>query len=185
MLSFHTKQQLFYYGECGDSITWSNDYNSDVLVLSGTGAMWNYDYRDLPAWDSYRIKTIHIPDGITSIGDHAFSSFKKMTSVSLPNSITHFGKYAFFSTELTSVTIPNFAYIDSYTFSRCIALSSVTIPDTVPFIGHDAFYNILVNSYNEYDNGLYLGNEFNPYSVLIIYKDISITSLHSFQYELI
>ena len=64
------------------------------------------------------IKKIVIPDGITSIGDFAFS-------------ICSF----------TSVIIPDSAmYIGSYAFAGCSNLINAIAPNNVWYIGHDAFY---------------------------------------------
>ena len=62
--------------------------------------------------------TYTIPQGITSIGDRAFSRCFSLTSVSIPDSVTSIGDRAFFC---------------------CISLTSVTIPDSVTSIGGGAF----------------------------------------------
>ena len=55
------------------------------------------------------------------------------------------------------------------------SLTSITIPDSITKIGINALgYSNF--SYNEYENGLYLGNSHNPYRVLVKVKDPSATS---------
>ena len=55
------------------------------------------------------------------------------------------------------------------------SLTSITIPDSITKIGRNALgYSNF--SYNEYENGLYLGNSHNPYLVLVKVKDPSATS---------
>ncbi|MBQ7788373.1 MAG: leucine-rich repeat protein [Clostridia bacterium] len=61
-------------------------------------------------------------------------------------------------------------------FKYCTPLTSVTIPNSVTSIGIGAFDDCDSLVYNEYDNGYYLGNESNPYLVLVKAKDTSITS---------
>jgi len=62
--------------------------------------------------------SVIIPDGITTIGDNAFSS-KYITSVTIPSSVTTIGEYA---------------------FANCHSSLTVTVPDTVTSIGYHAFY---------------------------------------------
>ena len=61
-----------------------------------------------------------IPNGVTSIGSHAFSGCSGLTSVTIPDSVTTIGEWAFLS---------------------CSGLTSVTIPDSVTSISVGAFYD--------------------------------------------
>ena len=83
-----------------------------------------------------------IPNGVTSIGDYAFSGCKNLTSITIPNSVTSIGDYAFYlCSSLTSVTIPDgVTSIGSSAFSGCSSLTSVNIPEGVTSIGESAFY---------------------------------------------
>ena len=50
------------------------------------------------------VKNLVIPNGVTSIGDEAFSNCEGLKSVTIPNSVTSIGRYAFFFCDsLTSV----------------------------------------------------------------------------------
>ena len=80
-------------GRCGDSITWTLD-DSGNLTLSGSGEMWNYDYRN-PPFEGCEIKTVTIGDGITSIGESAFYGCSGLTELALPNSVTSIEEKAF------------------------------------------------------------------------------------------
>ncbi len=91
---------------------------------------------------------------VTSIGG-AFEECSSLTSLTIPNSVTFIG-------------------VDA--FRGCTGLTSITIPDSVTSIGNNAFDFCDNLQYNEYDNGLYLGNEDNAYYALIKAKDESITS---------
>lgn len=151
-------------GVCGFNLTWSLDENG-TLIISGTGAMREYSYNDVP-WYSKRssVNTIVIGTGVTSVGDYAFyacenltdviipegvtsigcSAFEKcssLTSVTIPESVDNIGNSAFSEcSSLTSVTIPEgVASIERWTFSHCGKLTSVIIPDSVTTIGTCAF----------------------------------------------
>ena len=76
-----------------------------------------------------------IPEGVTSIGDHAFAWRKTVTSVTIPDSVTSIGSSAFYYCKsLTNITIPEgVSYIDSSTFEGCSSLTSVTTSETMRF----------------------------------------------------
>ena len=117
---------------------------------------------------------------VKSIGNYAFSDCTSLTSVTIPDSVTSIGNYAFaYCTSLTSVTIPDSVTSIGYrAFYSCDSLTSVIIPDSVTGIGRDAFSGCDNLQYNEYGNALYLGNDENPYLVLIKAKNRSMTSVN-------
>ncbi len=66
--------------------------------------------------------------------------------------------------------------IGSKAFSGCKSLTSITIPDTVTNIGTGAFENCSSLEYNNFDNAKYLGNDNNPYLVLVEASSKNISS---------
>ena len=86
-----------YSGTCGDNLTWTIDTESGTLTISGTGAMYNFEYPNYAPWYSSRssIKTAIIEDGATSIGNYAFWYCSSLTVITIPNSVTSIGTYAF------------------------------------------------------------------------------------------
>jgi uncharacterized repeat protein (TIGR02543 family) len=81
-----------------------------------------------------------IVTGEVSIGNSAFYSCSKLTTITLPN-VTSIGNYAFSSCSvLTTITLPNVASIGNYAFSYCRGLTTITLPN-VTSIGDRAFYD--------------------------------------------
>lgn len=110
------------------------------------------------------LKSVIIPDGITSIGNSAFRLCKSLTSISIPNSVIEIGqeaflgcntlksvnlgnglkkigKSAFYKCEsLMAINIPNgVTEINNETFSKCTNLSSVNLGNSLKTIGYEAF----------------------------------------------
>jgi len=85
------------------------------------------------------LKTVTLPQSLTSIGESAFSSVKGLTSITIPNSVIQIGMGAFYyCTGLTSVNIPN-GVIGVKAFSGCSGLSSINFGGGVTSIGDMAF----------------------------------------------
>lgn len=62
----------------------------------------------------------------------------------------------------------------AFSFNR--NLRKLTIPNSVTMVANAAFLNCLDDLFNSYDNALYLGNDENPYLLLVNVKNSSITS---------
>jgi len=87
------------------------------------------------------IKTVVIPDSVTSIGNYAFYVCESLTSITIPDSVTNIGDSAFYyCSGLTSITIPDsVTSIGDTAFYGCTSLTSITIGDGVTSIGNYAF----------------------------------------------
>lgn len=67
-----------------------------------------------------------IPDGVISIGEHAFSLSKNLTCVAIPSSVTTIEYAAFQGCGINYLIIPNSViYIDDYAFKGCANLADV------------------------------------------------------------
>ncbi|MBQ6708097.1 MAG: leucine-rich repeat protein [Clostridia bacterium] len=132
-----------YTGKCGDSVNWSLDTSTGVLNITGTGDMATWTTKEAVPWNSYRanVKSVKIADTVTSIGNFAFSSCTKLTSVTMGTGIKTIGKAAFsFCSTLASISIPNsVTSIEMGAFSSCVKLASVSIPASVRNIGDSVF----------------------------------------------
>ena len=98
-------------GDCGadgDNVKWTL-YDDGELVISGSGKMNDYSSSNTP-W--YAIKSsitkVTVNNGITSIGDEAFSHCYNLENVTIPDSVTNIGYYAFgFCDSLIKITVDN------------------------------------------------------------------------------
>ena len=83
---------------------------------------------------------VEIPNGVTTIGSHAFS-YLNVNSVTIPNSLRSIGSEAFmFCSGLTRISIPeSVTSIIGYAFYACPDLTSVIIGENVTSIGSSAF----------------------------------------------
>lgn len=87
------------------------------------------------------INNLVVPNGVTSIKEHAFSSCKGLISVTIPNSVTSIENGAFSGCrDLISITMTNsVTKIGNFAFYECDNLTSITIPNSVTSIGRYAF----------------------------------------------
>ena len=144
-----------------DMAAWCNMDGLDNLMYLGWFGVGRRLYLN-----NELITNLVIPDGVTTIGEYAFSGYSNLTSITIPESVTSIGKSAFRNcsgltsvkigngvteigdsafkecTELTSVKIGNgVTSIGISAFENCTGLTSVTIPDSVTSIEALAFYD--------------------------------------------
>ena len=75
-----------------------------------------------------------------TIPSNAFREMSKLTSAVIPEGVTDLGTYAFYSSGLTSVSLPStLKKIPDYAFYNCDGLTSIVIPEGVTSIGYRAF----------------------------------------------
>ena len=183
------RHKIIARGSCGGSAGWSLTEDG-TLTISGTGAMENYSDKSAQGWYGHAdaINSVIISDGITHIGNRAFSGCSALTEITIPDSVTNIGSSAFYGctalaeialpdsvtsidndafsccTALTEITIPDsVTNIDRYVFSGCTALTEITIPDSVTSIDISAFYGC----YNLSD--VYYGGSQSDWSKIEIY----------------
>ncbi len=127
-------------GDCGADLKWEVNTSNGLLTITGTGAMEDYALNSVK-WGGNEIKSISLPNGLTTIGKYAFSTSKLNTTVIIPDSVTTIGQYAFSNcADLPGVTIGSgVTTIDGGAFIACPSITSIDIPDSVTTIGGGAF----------------------------------------------
>ena len=84
-------------GTCGENVTWTLD-DTGTLTISGSGPMYDYTATDLPWWcdNKNSVNKIIIEDGVTYIGDYAFSGMSvSYNGIRVPASVREVGEKAF------------------------------------------------------------------------------------------
>ena len=129
-------------GTCGEGFTFT--YVNGLLMVYGSGSMPDFSYTNKAPWDvaDSPIKEIVIKEGITSIGNFAFSSCYQLEKLYLPTTLTSIGESAFTGCNLNSLVLPdNVESIGASAFAYCGNLSSVTLNANLKTIGQSAFYS--------------------------------------------
>ena len=143
---------------CSSSNPHSPFYNSKTNIID---FIIGEDVVAIPAYMCYEmsnLKSINIPDSVTSIGSSAFYgcsglekaivpniNIKNWCSIKFSNSTANPLYYAHHlyrdeNTEIMKLFIPDgVSSIGNYAFEYCSGLTSVTIPNSVTSIGYDAF----------------------------------------------
>lgn len=129
-------------GICGSDMTWSV-FSDGSLIIGGTGEMnsWSSE-RDVP-WNGYAISSVMIEEGVTSIGNRAFSHCDSLRSISIPKTVTRIGDSAFSGCyKLTKLVLRGtVTSIGNYAFANCEQLVKAILPDSITSIGDYAFLN--------------------------------------------
>ena len=130
---------------------WGIKYSKDgrKLLKAPQGLNGTYSIRkgtkiicDRAFADCKSLRSIVIPDGITSIGYGAFSGCESLRSLVIPDSVSSIGDCAFEGCKsLCSLVIPDsVTSIGEGAFYDCKSLISIVIPDSVTSIGRGAFF---------------------------------------------
>jgi len=111
-----------------------------TLIISGTG-MIEDPLKDDQVVSKEEITSVVIQDGISGIGDYAFSQYTNLTNILIPNSVTYVGNHAFEQcSNLTSISIPDsVSYVGSYAFYRCGQLREVKLGNGISVIKEGTF----------------------------------------------
>ena len=128
-----------FSGQCGDNLYWS--YQNNSLTISGFGEM--YDERP---WGLFinEIQHVVLPNGITHIGDGAFSDCTGLIEITIPYTITSIGDYAFAGCrKLVQV--------------NCYAINP-PIAETTSFANYNVYLNVPCDKLQDYQLDMVFGS---------------------------
>lgn len=126
-------------------LTWEIN-NDNCLSISGKGAIPDYDnFSNTPPWyeHKFRVESVEIKEGVTSIGKYAFTNCARLSSVDIPDSVTRLGSDCFHACSgLKEIKIPeSVTHIGSSAFDGCTSLASITLPSQITTINRYTFFN--------------------------------------------
>ncbi len=137
-------EEYMITGVCGDNANWQLN-GSGVLTVSGTGAMYDfsYIYEPMIPWTDHleEIQSVVIEEGITSVGNFAFSNAVNLTEVTMADSVSSIGESAFRNCgQLADVVwSENLVEVKGFAFMGCTSLPAAELV-SVQTIGNSAFF---------------------------------------------
>ena len=132
------KDSIVRFGKCGDNLDWR--FENNELTITGYGEMtsnpwWYSDFSYV-----FCVKELHLPEGLTSIPDNAFSGFLNLKSVNIPGTVKTIGDSAFYQSAFSELIIPEgVEYIGEEILSGSDSVKKVVIPSTVKRMGATLF----------------------------------------------
>lgn len=130
----------------------------ETVVINSVDAVKNF-------YNCTSLKSVTLPDGLTSLANNAFSGCTSLTSIELPKSVASMGSRVFSGcsklesitgldnastlgqnafedcTSLKSISLPKLTEMDVCAFQSCTALESVTSLGSLTKLPNNAFYN--------------------------------------------
>lgn len=97
------------------------------------------------AFENLRITSVHIPEGVDTIGSRAFALCKSLKSIAIPKTVRKIDEQAFAGCiSLEHIEIPyGVKYLPKGTFSGCKSLNSVILPEGLTDISEATFQDCM------------------------------------------
>ncbi|MCD8023534.1 MAG: leucine-rich repeat protein [Lachnospiraceae bacterium] len=132
------ESEVFYGCTSLTKISVSED---NPVYSSQNGVLFNKDGTVLIMYPVGKTGAYVIPEGVTGIGDYAFSGCDGLTSVTIPDCVVDIGEFAFYyCMNLKTATLSSgITYMNQCAFAGCVKLTDIYIPVSVTGIGEAAF----------------------------------------------
>ncbi len=112
-------------------------YENGLLVVSGNGAVPDYESPDRAPWSGLTIKQVNIESGVTGIGDCAFGLCGSLVRVNMADTVKYLGEDV---------------------FTNDLALRYVNLSNNIEYVGSDTFYRVPWYSNQSGEDGIiYIG----------------------------
>ena len=153
-----------------ESVTTIGDYSfkecdalTSITISRGVISIGHYAFLAC-----YALTDVIISDTVTTIGTYAFKDCDKLTSITMPDSVTSIGNFAFSDSPIKKLTIAEGSKTITSTMVVCkTTLEEIVIPNSVESIEAGAFKLCDNVNYKIDGDVKYLGNDTNPYVVLV------------------
>lgn len=108
-----------------------------VILPNSITTIWNNAFSTCT-----NMQKIILPNNITRINSYTFYKCESLKEIILPKTVTHIGNAAFrYCGSLEHINIPeNVTTIENICFSQCYSLKEAIMPDSVTTLGANAFY---------------------------------------------
>lgn len=182
---------------CEDYVNYDLEFSLSTdgtyYIVKGRGSSKNSDiripstYNDLPVKTVYAksfyndnlLKRLVIPSSVTSIGDHVCynSTIEELVLGCSIEKSTDTYNYLFYQTKIKKLVLLDGVktIVGRGEFFQMKYLEEIVVSDTVESLPISIESNTTIK-YNEYENGLYFGNEKNPYALFMKVKNIKSSS---------
>ena len=152
------EQLIVAGGFTGENLLWTLT-DDGVFTVSGNGAMDDYDNPEgiggLTPWRNYqdRIYSVVIGDGVTYIGNKAFTDVWNLSTLTMADTVTEIGNEAFMLTALREVRLSaNLQTIGAGAFNGCFELTEIVFTGDAPVFADTVFYGVVATAYYPADN---------------------------------
>lgn len=132
-------------GQCGDNVYWQWTEDGKLRIY-GNGEMDGYydpEFESIAMrpWQSFNVTEVIVEEGVSNIGDAAFSWCNNLVKVVLPESLSSIGDSAFLNcNSLTEIVLPDkVSRIGNSAFEGCSSLTEIILSDNLNSIGDFAF----------------------------------------------
>lgn len=136
-------------GNCGSHLSWSLNTDEGVLIIEGSGAMFNWYSASETTWNEWSeyVEKVILPPDLTSIGQYAFQSMTNLTTIewnckncTISDYLTKTPFYDNRSHITTFIIGDEVETIPQYLCYEMTNLTEVEIPNSVQTIGFQSFH---------------------------------------------